>query len=45
VNGSSTSAKINFEDVPEIINNKFGMPTELVTSAIKKLGELKNTWS
>ena len=45
VNGGSTSAKINFEDVPKVINNKFGMPTELVTSAIKKLGELKNTWS
>ena len=45
VNGGSTSVKINFEDVPKIINNKFDMPTELVKSAIKKLGELKDTWS
>ena len=45
VNGKCTSAKIEFENIPELANSKFEMPAELVKKAISKLVELKDTWS
>ena len=45
VDGQSAFTKIDFEDIPELVNNKFGMPAELVKSAISKLSVLKDTWS
>lgn len=45
VDGKTTLAKIDFEDIPELVNKKFGMPAELVKKAISRLSELKDTWS
>jgi hypothetical protein len=43
--GKVSTQKVMFENIPEIVNNKFGIPTELVKTAISSLNELKDTWS
>ena len=43
--GKSFNTEILFEDIPQIVNTKFGMPVNIVEKAIRKLHELKNTWS
>lgn len=45
VDGKTSAAKIDFEDIPKVAHNKFGMPAELVKQAISRLCELKDTWS
>lgn len=37
------SKEILFEDIPKIINTKFGIPVHIVRKAISNLSELKNT--
>jgi arylamine N-acetyltransferase len=43
--GKVSTQKVMFENIPEIVNNKYGIPTELVKTAISSLNELKDTWS
>ncbi|NWF89156.1 MAG: arylamine N-acetyltransferase [Ignavibacteriaceae bacterium] len=45
IDGKTSAAKIVFEEIPELVNNKFGIPAELVRKAISKLSELKDTLS
>jgi N-hydroxyarylamine O-acetyltransferase len=45
VDAKISVTKIDFEDIPELVSNKFEIPAKLVKSAISKLSELKDTWS
>jgi len=42
--GKSSTVKILFKDVPEVVQEKFGMPANIVKKAISNIKELKDTW-
>lgn len=45
ISGSNiTTQKLNLEDVPNVIKQKFGMPADIVKKAISNLKELKDIW-
>ncbi|MBU2445418.1 MAG: hypothetical protein KJ666_07590 [Bacteroidetes bacterium] len=44
IESESSTVKILFEDVPELVQEKFRLPADVVKKAISNLKELKDIW-